>query len=776
MSFLYKTLEFDEIIIQLNNFIATPLGKKKLVNFSHMNQYEEIQRALQATDEALQIVYRLGPCPFEGFHDLEGSLNKSLKSGVLAVEELYHIVTHIEGVQKVIAFKNNLPFTAGEIFNYYVDGFVVLPSLKNEIEKCITPNLDINDRASTTLNRIRNAIRNKESDIRRKLESIIRSKPDYLADSLITTRNNRLVIPVKISHKNTVGGIIHDQSDSGQTAFIEPNAIIELNSEISYLFQEEKAEIQAILRRLSEEVATHADILRDNCFYIGELDFMFSKAKYAKKINAKIPIFLNTPFIALKHARHPLIEENKVVANDFYLGGQSNKMMIITGPNTGGKTVAIKTVGLLVLMAQAGLAIPVDGEATLGLFEQVFANIGAEQSILQSLSTFSAHMSQVIDVIDYVDSSSLVILDELGNGTDPKEGEALAMAILEYLHQIGAYVMSTTHYSNLKTFALDVNYLTNASMTFDEVELKPTYKMLVGVPSNSYALTIAKNLGLSARIINRAQHYKDYYSTRLDQMVEKIEVELKELHKKEIVILEAKLEIESQEKEIEILRESLKLQVASNELHAKEYIDEMVSNALEEIEEIVQNIKNIDSNNLKMHHWIDAKKRLSSMNEISMDLENSDYVFKINDRVLIKSLNKHGVITRVNAQTSQITMGNVSLKIKNSDLELSNLIAPKEKIIAPTRALSSKIKFENVPLELNLIGLRVEEALPIINRYLDSALLKRYQSVRIIHGFGTGALRKAVHNYLDKQKFVISYRLGGAGEGGMGATVVILKE
>ena len=770
MRHLYDVLEFNIIKEKVASFAATKMGRDYFENLEHSIDLHEIRYALAKSDEAMRIIYSFGTCPLSQIHDISMSLIKAKKQAVLNIDELYRIASNIEAVQNIITFKGQVHLDNIDTFNEYVSSLVYLHYLSKKIFNVISPNLEILDSASSTLNKIRKEIKKIASEIRSKMDAYVQSNSDYLSDEVVTRRNDRLVIPVKASYKHQIQGIIHDESSSGNTAFVEPTFAVLLNAKLDNLRNEEQVEINRILRMLSSDVSDDADALLNNQKWITELDIMFANGQYGKSIDGKIPEIVYEPTIVFKHARHPLIEKKKVVANDISLGGDSHKILLISGPNTGGKTVYLKLTGLLVLMAQAGIPIPVDGEAKLSVFNNIFVDIGDEQSIEQSLSTFSSHMEKIISMVDEVDDKSLVILDELGGGTDPKEGESIAMAFIEYLHKKNSFAIVTTHYSNLKVFALEQGYIENGSMLFDEENMKPQYHLALGVIGKSYALEISKRLGLDSYIIDRAKYYKDYYMSQSEKLEERLEEKMKLIHQKEEENILMQENLNKLRQEIELEKEKTVKEREKIKENAQNMIDELVGEAMKEIDNTVEQIKNKEKEDLKMHEWIAAKKTLKTYLSNDEDDEDNNANFNVGDFVRLKTMNKTGTITRIKGEKYMIDCNGMSITVPGNELQRWKKAEEKKSAVI-TRATGLK----QVNAELNIIGLYVEEALPKLEKYIDDARSVHLKTVRIIHGHGTGALRKMVHDYLKGKKFVEEYRLGGAGEGGVGATVVTLK-
>lgn len=765
-----QILEFHLVKERLKAYALTELGRNQVENLTFFKERVLVADELAKTKEALRVVFAYSRMPIEFIHNIQLSLEKALKHTILEPLELYRIGSQARGIVQIKSFYDRLEMENIPNISYLVNSLSPCKHLKEEIDRCISSQLEILDSASPTLHRIRKEIQAKEAEVRRKLDSIIRSKADYLAETLITIRNDRLVIPVKSSHKNAVLGIIHDQSDSLQTVYIEPMPVVELNYVISRLKLQEKEEIERILTVLTNRVAEEYDRLTTNLEMITALDFMFAKGQFAKELDAYIPQLSLKQEIHLPRARHPLLAKEFVVANDYHLGGDSPEMMLITGPNTGGKTVGLKTIGLLTMMAQSGLAIPTNEGAIIGIFTQFFVDIGDDQSIAQSLSTFSSHMSKLITFVQKVDNHSLILLDEIGGGTNPNEGEAIAMALFDYFAQKQALVVATTHYSNLKSYALDKGIISITSMEFDDATMRPTYRLLQDVFGRSYAFEISRNLGLSELIINQAKRYKDYYASQIDVLSEKLDIQRIAFEKEKSLLEAAKNEFNVSKQELLLEQEKYKKLNQDLQMKAQEKVEEIIQDSLEKIEEIKATVLN--NQDAKLHHYIQAKKQLETLavNESVTHLDNS--TFEVGDSVLVKSIKKVGKVQRKKGDTYVIYVNGISLQTSASDLELKTI---QDKPELSQRKVSYLRNSGVVPLELHLIGLRVEEALSKLDKYLDDALAIHYKQVRIVHGHGTGALRKAVHEFLDNQAYVASYRLGGAGEGGLGATVVELK-
>jgi DNA mismatch repair protein MutS2 len=663
----------------------------------------------------------------------------------------------------------------------YINNLVPLHELQQTITYAIGEHGEVLDSASEKLRTLRNQLRTNESRVREKLESMIRSSnaQKMLSDAIITIRNDRFVIPVKQEYRSNYGGIIHDQSSSGQTLFIEPQVIVQLNNVLQETRVKEQQEIERILIELSAEVGQHTNELLQNVKVLAHLDFLFAKARYAKEIKASKPSLNNEGRVKLFKARHPLINEKDVVANDIYLG-EDFTTIVITGPNTGGKTVTLKTIGLCTLMAQAGLQIPaLDGSET-AIFQSVFADIGDEQSIEQSLSTFSSHMVNIVEILKQFNHDSLVLFDELGAGTDPQEGAALAISILDEVYKRGARVIATTHYPELKAYGYDRDGVTNASVEFDVESLRPTYKLLIGVPGRSNAFEISKRLGLEDSVIEHARSHVGTDTNKVENMIASLEDSRRQADRD-------RLDAEEYLKQAEKLHKDLQKQIVeyydskdSMLEKAADQAAELVEKAKEEAEEVIADLRRMrfeKNAEVKEHELIEARKRLEESapavkKNKKPQLKQQDHAFKPGDEVKVITFDQKGhLIEKTSENEWQVQIGIMKMKVKESNLQFIN--APKEKEIKPLTNI--KGKDYHVSLELDLRGERFENALARVEKYIDDALLAGYPRVSIIHGKGTGALRQGVQEYLKNHRSVKRTRFGEAGEGGTGVTVVEFK-
>ncbi|KQU14377.1 recombination and DNA strand exchange inhibitor protein [Bacillus sp. Leaf75] len=783
---IFHVLEFNKVKEQLQKKVASSLGREKVANLIPSTQYEEVVKWQEATDEATTVLRLRGNVPLGGIFDVRSSVKRAEIGGTLSSNELLDVASTIYAARQVKQFIEQVVEDEDlqlPIITEHIEKLMPLPEVEQTIKMSIDENGTVLDGASDQLRGIRQKLRSTESRIREKLESLIRSSSaqKMLSDAIVTIRNERFVIPVKQEYRSAYGGIVHDQSSSGATLFIEPQAIVTLNNELQEAKVKEKQEIERILIALTVQVAEVANELRQNVYLLGELDFMFAKGRYSHELKASKPKMNDRGYIKLVKAKHPLIAQEDVVANDIELGDQYTSI-VITGPNTGGKTVTLKTLGLFTLMAQAGLQIPALDGSEMAVFKHVFADIGDEQSIEQSLSTFSSHMVNIVDILQKVDHESLVLFDELGAGTDPQEGAALAISILDQVYERGARVVATTHYPELKAYGYNREGAVNASVEFDIETLSPTYKLLIGVPGRSNAFEISKRLGLSAEVIERAKGYIGSETNKVENMIASLEDSRRqsehELEEAEELRKEAqKLHKELQSQIIEFNEKRDKLYEK-----AEEKAQATVKAASEEAEKIISDLRKMSQKNyalVKEHELIEARKRLE---DAVPTLEKSkkkpaapkkqERTLQAGDEVKVLSWGQKGtLVERVSNNEWQVQMGIMKMKVKEKDLEYISSPKPVE-----TKPLATvKGKDYHVNLELDLRGERYENALIRVEKYIDDALLANYPRVSIIHGKGTGALRKGVQEYLKNHRSVKNIRFGEASEGGSGVTVVEFK-
>jgi DNA mismatch repair protein MutS2 len=769
---------------QLLEHAASSLGKDKINHLVPSTVFEDVVRLQAETDEAATAFRIKGNVPLSGIHDIRAHIKRSVIGGILSPHELIQIASTIYASRQMKRFIEDIAAERTElpILSEQIARIIPLTNLEQAIKQAIDESGEILDSASDLLRSLRQQLRSNESRIREKLESMIRSSnaSKMLSDAIVTIRNDRFVIPVKQEYRGHYGGIIHDQSASGQTLFIEPQVIVQLNNQLQDIRVKEQLEMERILTELSAFAAEHENELHVIVDILANLDFIFAKARYGKKIKATMPTMNNEGRIALYKARHPLIPTDEVVANDILLGKEFTTI-VITGPNTGGKTVTLKTLGLCSLMAQAGLQIPAQDGSELAVFDTVYADIGDEQSIEQSLSTFSSHMVNIVEILKHVDFNSLVLFDELGAGTDPQEGAALAISILDEVHKRGARVIATTHYPELKAYGYNREGVLNASVEFNVETLSPTYKLLLGVPGRSNAFEISKRLGLNDRVIQAARSHVSEDANQIDKMIASLEESKRQA------------EIEQQEardylKQAENLHQDLQKQI----LEFYENKDSMMEKAAEKAEEIVEEAKNEAEvvirdlrkmrtekhAEIKEHELIDAKRRLEkAAPEIQKssklaNKKNKKHTYMPGDEVKVLTFDQKGILVeRKSANEWQVQIGILKMKVKEKDMEYMS--TPKQVETKPMAIVKGRDLL--VKLELDLRGERYEDALLKVEKYIDDALLSSYPRVSIIHGKGTGALRQGVQEYLRNHRSVKKIRFGEAGEGGSGVTIVEFK-
>lgn len=765
-------------------------GRKLTSSLVPMTDLEAINQAQTETADALGYLFRKGSTSFGGNKDL-GMCIKSLEIGsVLSIPELLRIAAFLENVSRIKSYgRKEREDVPADSLDVYFESLEPLTLLSNEIRRCILSEEEIADDASPNLKRIRRSMTITNDRIHSHLASMINgSCRTYLQDAVITMRNNRYCIPVKSEYKGQVQGMVHDQSSTGSTFFIEPAAVVSLNNELRELELEEQKEIAVILAGLSAQTGAYTEVLTKNQQAMTSLDFIFAKASLAMEQNATMPIFNTDHQIQIRQGRHPLLDKKKVVPIDIQLGSDFD-LLIITGPNTGGKTVSLKTVGLLTLMGQAGLHIPALDRSQLSIFTQVYADIGDEQSIEQSLSTFSSHMTNIVSILQQADADSLCLFDELGAGTDPTEGAALAISVLDYLHGRGIRTMATTHYSELKVYALSTPFVENACCEFSVETLRPTYRLLIGIPGKSNAFAISSKLGLPDHIIEDAKRH-------ITEDKESFEDLLANLENSRLTIEKERMEIESYKNEVKALKQRLEAKQEKID-QSKERI---LREANEKAREILQDAKDLADETIRTFQKVEAgvsikdleKSRQKVRDKISeknsklspKDDKPTHKVLKPNqikpgDSVKVVSMGLKGTVSSLPDKNGNLF---VQCGIIRSKVSLSDLVLVEEETINTgkmQRSSSGKLKMSktySVSTEINLLGRTVDEALSELDKYLDDAYLAHLPSVRVVHGKGTGALRNAVHNYLRKNKVVKRYRLGEFGEGDAGVTIVEFKE
>lgn len=764
---IYEALEFHHILSSIAPFCESELGKKKILSLRMYGQ-GYLKDALLFLDELIILNTRYGKLPHLNSQDLSPMLDFAFKGGVLDVYQLEAVSYDVLIVNKLLKSleKRSDEFT---IINKNLQKLTNLNKLEEKIHRVIAPDLTIYDNASKTLQKIRKDIKQKETTLMSQMQKIMQSLSDFLSESIVTIRNGHFVLPLKTNFKNKVKGIIHDISDSGATTFIEPDWAVEINNDLYILKKEEEEEIKRLLSMLTVLVTENAHEILLNNEIIAQFDYTQAKALYALKTNAHVAQFETKKIIDLKKARHPLIDPKKVVGNDFYFD-EEHFIIVISGPNAGGKTVALKTLALMVLMNQCGLALPTYEQATLSYFQNIYVDIGDQQSLESNLSTFSSHIHNLSEIASKVTNNDLVILDEIGTGTSPIEGEALAISYLEYLRNKKVFTFSSSHYDGLKTYALNAEGVLNASVLFDEDKMMPTYVLKTNVPGRSYGLEVAEKLSLEKSIIENARTYlsKNHYEQsneallQLQKLIFENEMKLQELVKQQ-------KELANKEKQTELLEQKLKSEREVLFLESEKIKAELIAKAKEDIDDIFQKS---NERNLKLHEVINLKKELDNLItpkeeevvKITGEINEGDYV-------LISSLNVSGRVKQ--------KRGNKLVIVSKEGLTFQTTLQKVLKTVAPKQIKEKDVVTTNIisdaKPELNIIGLYVEEAMELVRKYLDSALTKNLKTVRIIHGFGKGALRQAVHEYLKTCNFVESYELGGQYDGGGGATIIKFK-
>lgn len=772
-----RMLEFHKIVDRLKGYADTSLGKELVSQVTPSPDFNEVRQLQAETDEAAQVIRLNKTVPLGGIFDVRASLKRTVIGGVLSARECLDIASTIYGGRQV---KHAIERLEGEfpLLKELVEQITPLRSLEQQITYCIDEDGNLHDHASPTLKTIRSSIRSYETQIRDRLNQFIRTKSKFLSDQIMTIRNDRYVLPIKHEYRSAIGGIVHDQSASGQTLFMEPRVVVELNNQLQATRAKEKQEIERILRELSDLIASEEPALQVNLQALAEIDFIFARAKLAHDMRAVKPILNDRGIIKMRQARHPLIPEDDVVANDIEIG-ESFTAMVITGPNTGGKTVVLKTIGLCTLMAQSGLQIPALDGCQMAVFEKVFADIGDEQSIEQSLSTFSSHMTNIVSIMEEVNDKTLVLFDELGAGTDPQEGAALAMAILDEVIARDARVVATTHYPELKAYGYNRENVINASVEFDIETLQPTYRLLIGVPGRSNAFDISKRLGLDEHIINRARQDIGIETKSVENMIASLEKAQKQAERE---YEEAHHILRQSEQLLADLKKAWQRYEHHKEMlyrTAEEKAEEAVQKAREEAEEIVAEIRKMKANvGFKEHEWIEAKRMLDEaqpqltvkeQEALAGERRDTTSELKPGDDIKLITLNQPGtVIEKINDREYFVQVGSMRLKAKRENLEL---IAKKQEPTHEPVAMVKSTAYHIKP-ELDLRGERFEDALARLEKYIDAALLAGYPSVTIIHGKGTGALRKGVQEFAKQHPRITSYRSGSMEEGGSGVTVI----
>lgn len=779
-----RVLEFNKIKEKLRKYAVTSGGKELIDNLAPYSSAYEVREALEESREALEILIKKGNPPFEGLHDVREGIERAKKGGCLNPAQLLYIGNMLRCTSRIQEYLTRKE--EEESFPKLEDlAYILTPikNLENEIENSIVSEEEISDRASSTLHNIRRSLKEKNSSVREKINSIVRSNAKYLQDAIYTMRGDRYVLPVKAEYKGAVPGLVHDQSSTGATLFIEPMSLVNLNNEIKELKLKEQAEIERILWALSKKVKDNSDVCSSNMKILLQIDFIFAKGKYASSIDGMMPKVNEDGSFNLVGAKHPLIDRDKVVPSDIYLG-KNFSVLMVTGPNTGGKTVTIKTVGLLHLMGMSGLLIPTRDDSSISFYREVFADIGDEQSIEQSLSTFSSHLTNIVGIMREADRDSLVLFDELGVGTDPTEGAALATAIIETLKERGTKIIGTTHYSELKGYALKTPGVENASVEFDVETLRPTYRLLIGVPGKSNAFEISRRLGLDDFVIEKAKGFVSEENMQFEDLIRDLQEksiianrDAREAERIKVETEKIKRTYEEKLKRLENTRDK-----AYNE--ARREAKEIISAAKDEADEILKAMRELEklgiSSGGRKRLEEERKKLKDSLEDrekaLIKERENAGEAIEkvtLGMDAFLPSLNQKVIIISMpdNKGEVQVEAGIMKISVKLKDLRKAE--KTKEEKVRKKREV--KLNLRSVESRLDLRGLDAEEACYRTDKYLDEAYMSNLGEVTIVHGKGTGILRKAINDMLKRHPHVKSYRLGAYGEGGDGVTMVELK-
>lgn len=783
---ILDVLAFDQVKQLVGQYLVTAQGKEELAQLAPSADAQQISTWLAETEDALKVQRLRGGIPVPKIENIRPQMKRIEIGADLNGLELAQVGRVLVTANELKRFFEDLSDSEIEFERLYEweKQLVTLPTLSRRLKEAVDEDGRLTDEASPELRVIRQNIRRSERTIRETLDSLVRGgNAKYLSDTIVTMRNERYVIPVKQEYRGVFGGVVHDQSSSGQTLFIEPKKVVDQNNRLRQHQIAERTEIERILAELSAELAPYQREILHNAYVIGMMDFMNAKARFGKELQAIVPAINTDNHVVFKQARHPLIDQEKVVPNDIAIG-EDYQAVVITGPNTGGKTITLKTLGLLQIMGQSGLPILVDEESQMGIFQEIFADIGDEQSIEQSLSTFSSHMTTIVDVLKKVDHTSLVLFDELGAGTDPQEGAALAIAILDELGARSAYVMATTHYPELKVYGYNRANTINASMEFDVDTLSPTYRLLIGVPGRSNAFEISKRLGLDTQIIEQAKQIMDGESQDLNEMIADLENWRKMT---ETEYLEMRHYVEEAERLQKELKQAYNFFFEEREAElakARKKANQIVEEAKEESEKIISDIRNMQlssgQSHVKEHELIAARTKLSDLHQEEHLQKNkvlqkakAAKTLKVGDEVLVTSYGQRGTLIKKMGQSQwQVQLGILKMTLPESDLQPAAPVKePVQRVVHTVRSAESS----HVPNQLDLRGKRYEEALNEVDQYLDAAILAGYPQVTIVHGKGTGALRQGITEYLKNHRSVKSFEFAPANQGGNGATIVKFK-
>lgn len=781
-----RVLEYQKIIDMLSKECSSVLSRSLAKDLKPMHDAFDIQEALKDTDEAVTVLLKKGAPPFGNFYDISGFVHLAEKDGCLSMKQLLEVAYNLTSARRTYEYlSSDLPELPR--INGLSSAISVLRTLEDEIKRDIISEDEMADSASSELRRLRHAIIKQNEDIKTKIQKIVgsSSNKEFLQDAIVTMRQGRYVIPVKAEHKAQITGIVHDQSASGATLFVEPQAIVNMNNELRQLELAEEEEVRRILQDLSLSVGREAVRILANQEILTKLDFMFAKGKLACNMNASYPNISDSGIVDIKKARHPLIDKKKIVPIDIAIG-DGYKTLVITGPNTGGKTVTLKTIGLLCCMAQAGLFVPCSSGSSFTVFKEVYADIGDEQSIEQSLSTFSAHMTNIVGIVEKSTVDCLVLLDELGAGTDPTEGAALAISILNHLYNKNAKTIATTHYTELKKYALSTKGVQNASMEFDVETLSPTYKLIIGIPGKSNAFEISQKLGLADKIVEHAKRFVEEGDASFEEVISSIEEDRKkaEADAKRIKLLRE--ELESQKTRMEKLEVRFAEQKEKLLDAAKEEARQIVEEARSSVNELQKELRN-SINNSDINAMIEDGKRALAEKKKSYQKKEQEIVnkqipdakdIKLGIRVNVLTLDEKGKVLSLpdDKGDMMVQVGNLKMKVnlKNTSLVKENVTEKEREKIKYSKMLREKA--HSVPTSINVIGQTLDEAIANVEKYIDDVSMAGLETVTVIHGKGAGILKEGLAKELKRNKHVASIRSGGLGEGGAGATIVTMKK
>ena len=781
----YKVLEYEKIREMIAARAGSSLGKERARSLQPSTDYAEVEEQLEQTAEAVRIHAVTSP-PFGGIHDLRPLLKKIHMGAVLTLEELVDIRSTLYAMRSVKEFFKGLEIEAPTL-KEWAHGIEILGQLERRLENTLDEHGSLRDDASVELRRLRTEIQTTQNRIKERVGAALRAPENqkYFQEAIVTLRDERYVIPVKAEYRRFFPGIVHDQSATGATLFVEPMAIVELNNDVKQLVLSEQHEVERILRDLSQQIGGQQDILQENLSVLADFDFTFAKAKLAEDMDAQQPVMNREGRAHLRQARHPLIPRDRVVPIDIELG-DAYTMLLITGPNTGGKTVSMKTFGLLVLMAQSGCFLPTAPDSTLPVYQNIYADIGDEQSIEQSLSTFSAHMTHIVDILSKVEADDLVLVDELGAGTDPEEGAALAMAILERLLAVKAATVATTHYSELKTFAYTREGIENACVEFDVKSLRPTYRLLIGIPGASNAFAISRRLGLSEAIILRAQQLVKEDHAQFEHVVNELEREKLVYEQHNAELAERQQRVTRLEQKVEAAKEDLSKRKGELIRKAREQSAALVRRTRREAEDIIDSLKKqYDDQGIHARQQAiqEARKRLEEassaarpgiMGQKHLGQKVDAKKLMVGDVVYLPKLDQKGTVVEISGREVTVQLGSLRTTQKAASCRFLSH-AEKEKSVKSNATGGFLRKTAHVSREIDIRGLMVNEAEVVVGKFIDDAQMAGLTQILVIHGKGTGALRKGIHEYLKRHRSVDHFAFADLDEGGSGATVVFLK-